>query len=110
MKTIDTSITIQRPIEEVFTAVTNFDRFADWRAGLIEAAVTSDGPMQAGATYRFNSKVMGRVIETTGQVEAYEPPGFFAWKATSGPFPTRTGTPGESSCAGTVLRGSRQFP
>jgi len=87
MKKFDTSIIIQRPIEEVFAAATEFNRLPAWRSGLIDAAITSEGPIQSGATYRFNIKAMGKALETTGQIETYEPPAFYGWKATSGPFP-----------------------
>lgn len=87
MKKFDASIIIQRPIEEVFAAATEFDRLPAWRSGLIDATITSPGPIQTGTTYRFDLKAMGKSIETTGQIEAYEPPTFYGWKATSGPFP-----------------------
>jgi uncharacterized protein YndB with AHSA1/START domain len=102
MKKFDTSITIQRPIAEVFAAVIDFKRYPTWRSGLIEATLTSEGPIQVGTTYRYNIKVMGSVLETTGRIEAYEPPGYYAWKATSGPFPMS----GSLKC-GAVAEGTR---
>ena len=54
---------------------------------MIAASLTSEGPVQAGSTYQYNMKVMGKEIETTGQIEAYQPPTHYAWKTTSGPFP-----------------------
>jgi len=101
MKKFDTSITIQRPIEEVFATVIDFDRIPTWRSGLIEATVTSEGPLQVGTTYRYNIKAMGRTIETTGQIDVYEPPAFYAWKATSGPFPMSGSIKCEATTEGT---------
>jgi uncharacterized protein YndB with AHSA1/START domain len=87
MARLESSITINRPIEEVFTAVTDFASHPQWRGGLQRAEVTSPGPLRAGSTYVYDLRVMGREINTTGEVVAYEPPTAYAWKATSGPFP-----------------------
>jgi uncharacterized protein YndB with AHSA1/START domain len=87
MKTFDVSITIQRPVEEVFAAIVDFNSHAEWRTDLIDATLTSEGPIQPGTTYRYDTKVMGRVIETVGEIESYDPPHFYAWKATASPFP-----------------------
>ena len=87
MKTIEVSITINRNIEEVFKTVVDFDSHAAWRSGLINAVLTSGGPPHAGSTYQYSMKIMGKAVETTGQIEEYQPPTSYAWKATSGPFP-----------------------
>lgn len=87
MKIIEASVVINHPVEAVFTAATDFESLAEWRTGLIEAAITSAGPIQVGTEYRYNLKAMGRELETRGVVEAYEPPRVYGWKATSGPFP-----------------------
>lgn len=94
MATLEASIIINRPVEEVFAAVIDFNSHPQWRGGLLKAEVTSRGPLGAGSTYTYDMQVMGRKIETTGEVVAYEPPTAYAWKATSGPFPLR----GRVSC------------
>ncbi len=87
MKKLESTITINRKVEEVFNTVADFNSHAVWRTGLIAAFLTSEGPVHIGATYQYNLKIMGKEIETSGQVEAYQPPAHYAWKATSGPFP-----------------------
>jgi uncharacterized protein YndB with AHSA1/START domain len=87
MKMIEASITIKRSIDDVFMTIADFDSHASWRSGLIDAALTSEGPIKTGTTYLYNMKVMGREIETSGQIESFTPPTSYAWKATSGPFP-----------------------
>ena len=86
MNKFDTSIIIQQPIEEVSRRL-RIHPSSSLEVGLIDAAITSEGPIQSGATYRFNIKAMGKALETTGQIETYEPPAFYSWKAASGPFP-----------------------
>jgi uncharacterized membrane protein len=87
MKKIQSSITINRNVEEVFDTIADFNRHAAWRTGLIAAELTSEGPVGVGTTYQYNVKVMGKEVETSGQIEAYDAPHSYGWKATSGPFP-----------------------
>lgn len=87
MATLEATIIINRPVEEVFAAVEDFNSHPRWRGGLLKAEVTSPGPLGVGSTYVYNMQVMGRKIETTGEVVAYDPPSTYTWKATSGPFP-----------------------
>lgn len=101
MKKLETTITINRPIEEVFAYVTDLRNNIQWMSGVIAAGMTSLGPVKVGATYKFDIKTMGMTMETTGEVTAYEPPTQYAWKATSGPFPMSGGTTFESVEGGT---------
>ena len=87
MKKFENSIDIDKPIGEVFDVVADFERFPDWRTGLLDAKVTSAGPVGKGTTYLYDMKTMGKVIETSGLVEDYQPPDGYSWKSTSGPFP-----------------------
>jgi uncharacterized protein YndB with AHSA1/START domain len=87
MVSLEASTIINRPIEEVFQAVVDFNSHPQWRSGLIKAEVTSSGPLGVGTTYVYNIQVMGRNIETKGEVVEYDPPRVYAWRATSGPFP-----------------------
>jgi uncharacterized membrane protein len=101
MATLETSIIINRPIEEVFAFVTDLQNNIKWMTGVIAAEMTSPAPLKAGSTYRFDIKIMGMTLETKGEVTAYEPPTKYAWKATSGPFPMSGGTTFESVEGGT---------
>ncbi len=101
MKKLETTITINRPIEEVFAYVTDLRNNIQWMTGVIAAEMTSPGPVKAGVTYKFDIKTMGMKMETSGEVTAYEPPKKYAWKATSGPFPMSGGTTFESVEGGT---------
>lgn len=103
MAKIESSVTVNRPIEEVFTFVTDIRNSTKWMSGVLEAAQTSSGPMGVGATYRFNIEVMGRKLETTGEVAVYDPPSKYAWKASSGPFPMSGSTTCEPVAGGTLV-------
>jgi uncharacterized membrane protein len=87
MARIEASVVINHTIEEVFAVIADYDQHAKWRDDLISAQITSPGPMGPGSTYTYNLRVMGRSLETSGEIVAYSPPEKVAWKATSGPFP-----------------------
>lgn len=103
MATLQTSITINRPIEEVFAFVTDVDNAAKWQSGIIEAKATSSGPTGVGTTYCYVVQVMGRKLETGGEITVYQPLARYGWKSTSGPFPMSGSTTFESVPGGTLV-------
>jgi len=84
---VEHSAVIDRPVEEVFAYATDPAHVAEWQSSALEATV--DGPLQAGATGKEVRKFLGKRIESTMRIEAYEPPRRFALKVTSGPVPFR---------------------
>ncbi len=101
MATLQTSIVINRPIDEVFAYVTDLSNNVQWMTGVIAVGMTSPGPVKVGATYKFDIKALSMKMETTGEVAAYEPPKKYAWKSTSGPFPMSGSTTFEAVEGGT---------
>jgi uncharacterized membrane protein len=87
MNTFESSITINKPIEDVFAAAVDLASHSKWRDGLLDASFTSAGPVGPNATYVYRMRTMGRTIVTNCEVVAYTPPTGYAWKSTSGPFP-----------------------
>jgi uncharacterized protein YndB with AHSA1/START domain len=82
---VDSSIVINRPPEEVFTYAIDPTKTSEWQSSALETTV--DGPVQTGATGREVGKFLGRRMESTMRIEAYEPPSRFALQVTSGPVP-----------------------
>lgn len=103
---VKNSITINRPVEEVFDFVTNYQNNSKWQTGVIVAEFTSPGPVSVGSTFRYDADFMGRKMETTGEITAYDPPQIFGWKSTSGPFPMSGSTSFESVEGGTLITDS----
>jgi len=99
MVKVETSVVINRPIAEVFEFVVNPEKWPQYDSGLLEAAKTSKGPMDVGATWQEVRKFLGRRIESTNAVTAYEPNKKFSFKSTSGPFPVEGGLPSSQSRA-----------
>ena len=103
MAQIKNSITIHRPIEEVFAFVADYSNNVKWQSGVISAEFTSPGPVGVGTTFKYDAEFMGRKLETTGELTAYDPPKMIAWKSTSGPFPMSGSTKFESVEGGTLV-------
>jgi hypothetical protein len=71
----------------VFAFLANPENETQWQADLIEAKLTSPGPIGVGATGRDVRKFMGRETVTTWQVTEFEPNQKMAFKVISGPMP-----------------------
>ena len=69
---VEHSIVINRPVEEVFSVVTNVENNPKWGSGLLEAVKTSDGPIGVGTTWRLVRKVIGQRLEAESEVTEYE--------------------------------------
>lgn len=80
------SIEIKRPADEVFAYAADVGHFPEWSSEAIEAEQISEGPLGAGTRVRAVGKFLGRRLEQTIEVTAYEPPARFAFKALTGPI------------------------
>ncbi len=83
---VEHSVVINRPIEEVFSFVSDIEKMPQWAAEVVEAKQISEGAMGMGTTVKIAVKVLGRRAENTHKVTAYEPNSKFAFKTTSGPI------------------------
>jgi uncharacterized membrane protein len=84
---VETSVIINRPPEEVFAYISNFENNPGWQSGMQEARFTSEGPLGVGSTYAQVAKFLGRRIESTFEVIGYEPKRLVKATSTSGSFP-----------------------
>lgn len=84
MVTVEVSVLINRPIEEVFACLADEENNLKWRSGMVEAKKTSAGPIRVGTTYRMVNVVMGRRFEGEAEVVEYEPNRRYATKNKSG--------------------------
>ena len=98
---IETSVVINRPIEEVFAFVTDVEKMPQWSAELVEAKKTSEGPVGVGTTFSAVAKVLGKRMENDHEVSEYEPNSKFAFKPTSGPVQLEIEYTFESVAGGT---------
>ncbi len=63
MARLECSVTIDRPVEEVFAFLSNYENDPKWSSATVEGKKTSEGPIGVGTTWRSVSKVLGRRTE-----------------------------------------------
>jgi hypothetical protein len=94
---------MNRPIEEVFAFFAEPANNPKWEEGLIECRKTSPGPMGVGAQVLEVRKFMGRHMESTLEVTAFEPNKKYAVKVASGPIPFELSAMFEPGGVGTKI-------
>jgi carbon monoxide dehydrogenase subunit G len=103
MTTITQSVTINRPVAEVWAFISNFENTTRWSRGVLEARRTSDGPLGVGSTLETVVRAFGRRRTADYLVTEYEPNRAFAFEVTSGPMTSRARYSVEPAGAGTRL-------
>jgi uncharacterized protein YndB with AHSA1/START domain len=73
MITVEKSIVIKRPVEDVFAHVSDQTNAPHWQRGLIEVRRTTDGPMGVGTRHTFVRTFMGRRMEGSNEYTRWEP-------------------------------------
>ena len=81
-KAINT-ITIRRPIEDVFAVMTDVERTGVWFPGNVEEHWTSPPPLGVGSTRRAIVTMFGRRIENDAVATEYDPPHRAGMRGTS---------------------------
>jgi len=67
MNEFEITSVINRPPADVFAALLNFEKAADWNPGLTEARRLDDGPFRVGSSMVYTGKFLGRSYESTAQ-------------------------------------------
>lgn len=86
MNEIKIGATINRPVEDVFAALVNFDRIPDWNTGVTTVRWDKDRPLDVGSTVVYVGRFLGRNFESAAGITAYVPGKKYSSKSTSGPF------------------------
>ncbi len=71
MAKIETSISINQPVEQVFAYLTNVQNQKSLNPSITE--VVTDGPVAVGSHYTIKMVVMGRPFESVNEIVALEP-------------------------------------
>ncbi|HET9014921.1 MAG TPA: SRPBCC family protein [Thermomicrobiaceae bacterium] len=80
------TVTIARPAAEVFAYMTSLANLPTWQEAIVVATPTSTGPQGVGSTYSATARVMGRELDGSGEIVAWDPPRSYTLKTTSGPL------------------------
>lgn len=81
---VEKSVTINKPVEEVFAYVNNPDNSATWQGG-VESVEYSDPDQKVGSQFTEIRKFMGREMKTMMEITALEENKKYAAKSLSGP-------------------------
>ncbi len=73
MARFEESVTINRPVEDVFTYATDIKSWPQWHESIVEAEQTSEGPVGVGTTFKAKAHMEGRTMEFTGKMTEYDP-------------------------------------
>ncbi len=98
------TLTIRRPIGEVFRFLSQPEHLAAWDGAVRWARRSAGGPLGVGATFAQAIACDGRTEAATGEVVAYEPPHELAWRSDLGSLRTITRITLEATGTGTRLR------
>ena len=82
---IEREIVVDRPAAEVFERLVRIEDLARWQPAIVEAAITSPGPIDVGSTIRLLINAAGRRTEAVGRVTEFEQDRRLALDATAGP-------------------------
>jgi carbon monoxide dehydrogenase subunit G len=83
MSGVTNSVTIDRPIEDVFAVLTNVENTGKWFPGNVKEWWTSEPPRGVGSTRRARVKTGWITTENDAVVTVYEPPKRAVLKGTS---------------------------
>lgn len=103
MMKIEHNIVIDRPIEEVFAYVTRPENTPKWQSGMLESRQTSEGAMGVGTIFTEVREMMGRAMDQTMEVTAYEPNKKWSFKSIKATVPHEAHLTFESVSGGTRI-------
>jgi pimeloyl-ACP methyl ester carboxylesterase len=104
MRRIDSTITIMRPLPEVFGYFLELDRHAPETDPRVESVIKEPpGPTGPATTFRFRQKAFGKVRETSTRFTALEPNRRIAFEGAVGPLRPKGVFTFEESGGGTTL-------
>jgi uncharacterized protein YndB with AHSA1/START domain len=85
MATGQASVQIARPVRDVFGYASDPANMPRWAGEVLEAELLTPGPLGVGSQARGVGKLLGRRLEVTIQVTAFEPGRTFAFVSVAGP-------------------------
>jgi uncharacterized protein YndB with AHSA1/START domain len=83
---VERSVTINKPVEEVYAFFSNPENASEWQGG-VESTEYHGPPEEVGTQYTEVRKFMGREMKTTLEITALEENKKYAAKTLSGPVP-----------------------
>ena len=108
MRTLEFSVFIDRPQQQVFDFMTNLDNDHLWQNGLISSEWSTPEPAGVGSIKQVVTRFMGREMQATVEYTAWERPNGYAFKGGAGPFSITATTKFEAQENGTLVTSAAQ--
>jgi uncharacterized protein YndB with AHSA1/START domain len=86
MQRVETSIIIQRPLDQIFAYLIEPSNLPEWAPGYVQARSTSDSPIGVGSTSMRVTNFGGRRSESQYTVINFEPNAQISFATQSGPL------------------------
>ena len=91
MFTIEKSIFINRPQQEVFDYASDPANAHRWQSQVLSVEWSSESPHGVGSTQRAVARFLGRDLETNSEITVWDPPNQHGFKSLGGPVPIEGG-------------------
>ncbi len=85
MPAFENTVTIQRPAEDVFAFLADFENIPKWNYAIEQTSKISAGPAGVGTRYRQTRTIPSRGVEDF-EITAFEPARHLAIRGQIGPF------------------------
>src|SRR5262249_15510823 len=102
MAAVENTVTIMRPVEEVFAYLADAENLPRWNYAIEQTKKITAGPVGVGTAYRQTPTIPTRSQEEF-EIVVSQPPGQLVLDGTFGPFRVRTSYLLEPVAGGTVL-------
>jgi hypothetical protein len=102
MASFENTVTIRRPVADVFAFLADFENVPAWNSAIVETMKVAPGPVGVGTTYRQVRSVPRR-SEEDFEVTVFEPASRLEVQGTLGPFRARLNYALEPVAGGTRL-------
>ena len=80
---VEDEVEIRQPRSRVYAFVSDHEHLPAWMAGVSRARRESTGPIGVGTRYRVVGRMLGRRVESTYELTAYEPETMFSGRLVS---------------------------
>ena len=84
---VEIQIPIERPVEDVFAYITNFENNPQWQNGMVSCTFTTEQPVGEGSRYTQIAEFAGRTIESKFIVTKFIPNERVEFETTESTFP-----------------------
>jgi carbon monoxide dehydrogenase subunit G len=86
MNEFQIELDIERPVEDVFAALVNFERIPDWNSSVVNVECANDATLGVGSRVVYVGKFLGRTFKSEAEVTEFAPSTKYCSKSVSGPF------------------------